>query len=107
MINESMLRQLRAGLKSLKVAEAAQNQMVDQMIEALPEDKKKEAIRLINQAKKGKVDVGEMMNFASDVRDLDKKKFQETVEKAVEKIEQKKKDAAKKKSATKKPKAKS
>ena len=92
MINESMLKQLKTGLKSLKTAEAALDQMTNQMIEQLPGDKKKEASTLISNAKKGKVDVGQMMKFADGVRDIDKEKFQEAVEKGIEKVEQKKKD---------------
>lgn len=105
MSNATMLKQLRTSLRSLNAAQATQKKMVDQLIEALPDDKKKEAIRLINKARKGKVDVGEMMTFASGVRDIDENKLRKDTEKGVEQVAKKKKDV--KASTTRKTKAKS
>lgn len=105
-MNQEILKQLKTSLKGLKTAEAALDQMTNQMIEQLPDDKKAEAVKLISNARKGKVNVGQMMKFADGVRDIDKDKFQEAVEESMEKIEKKKKDM-KAEAVNKKTKAKS
>ena len=97
MSNVDMLRRLKVGLKQLKIAEKAQGDMASQLIAELPEDKKKEANELWNEAKKGKMDVAKFMNFSSGLRDSDKKEFDKNVEEAFDRINTKKaKNEAKK-----------
>jgi len=87
--NKEMLKQLRSSLKVLKKAQSTRDTLVNQLIEQLPENKKQEAIMLINKAKKGKVDTDELLKFAEGVRDIDKKEFEKMVEKAVDKVNNK------------------
>ena len=87
-----MLKQLRVGLKGLDTAQKALGQITNQLIDKLPEDKRKEANALISKAKKGEVDVGELMNFAGSIREVDK----EDLKKNVQRVKKKKKEVSKK-----------
>lgn len=101
-ISSDMLKTLRTSLKSLKEAQKIQDNLVNELVEYLPENKKKEAVALINKARKGKVDASEMMNFAKGVRDINKEEFEKNVKDAISNIDKKKKEV-KKSSAKKKP----
>ena len=69
--------------------------MADELIAELPKDMRGQAVQLINKARKGHVDTAELMKFASNVRDIDKEKFQKNVEEAVERVNKKKREVTK------------
>lgn len=90
-----MVKRLKDSLKSLKIAKEAQNQMANELIDQLPEDKKKEAVALISKAKKGKMDMGELMNFSQGVRDINKKEFDRVVKEGMDRANNKKEEVSK------------
>ena len=92
MIHTAMLNRLKVGLKQLKVAQKAQDNMADQLIGELPKDKMKEANALLNEARKGKMDMSKFMSFASDLRDSDKQEFDKNVEQSIDRINTKKEE---------------
>lgn len=96
MSNSDMLKTLRTSLKSLEEAKKIQDNLVNELIEHLPDDKKKEAVALINKARKGKVDASQMMNFAKGVRDINKEEFEKKVKEAIDNINKKKSSVKKK-----------
>ncbi len=89
MSNEAMLKQLRASLKGLEEAKKVQGKMVGELISQLPEDKRKAANKLVADAKKGKMDINAMMNFAKGVRGLDREEFEKTVKDGADKVKEK------------------
>ena len=92
---EVMLKGLKTSLKGLEKAKKLLGKMTDDLIAELPEDIRPEAVQMISRARKGHVDTAELMNFASNVRDIDKEKFQKDVEEAVERVNAKKKEVEK------------
>ena len=61
---KKMMKQLQTGLKELKKAQGIQEKLTNDLISNLPEDIRKEAIILLNKAKKGKANISEVMDFA-------------------------------------------
>lgn len=85
MNNELMLKQLRTSLKQLEKAKKIQDKILGEQIAKLPEDKRKQANDLLNKARKGNINLGEMMAFTSGIRDIDKEEIEKSVERANEK----------------------
>lgn len=92
MSNAEMLKQLRTSLKALDQAEKVQDKILNDLITKLPDDKRKLANDLISKARKGNVDISEMMAFTSGIRDIDKK----DIKKAVKRANAKKKEVTEK-----------
>ena len=92
---ESMTENLKTSLKALEDAQKLQGTMADDLIEQLPDNMKAEAVRLIGEARNGKVDAAELIKFSSGVRDINKEEFDKTVEAAVERVKQKEKEVSK------------
>lgn len=92
--NARMLKLLQTSLKGLKDAQNVQEQLTNQLIEQLPEDKKAEAVALINKAKKGNVSATDIMNFASGVKDIDQEELEKVAQEGEGKIEKKKEDTS-------------
>lgn len=88
MSNAEMLKQLKTSLKALDTAKKAQYKMVGDLIGKLPDDKKKQANDLIKKARKGTVDMSELMAFAIDIRKAD----QEDLKKSVKRVKKKAKN---------------
>ena len=82
MSNAEMLKQLRTSLKALDQAEKVQDKILNDLITKLPDDKRKLANDLISRARKGNVDMSEMMAFTSGIRDIDKKDIKKSVKRA-------------------------
>ena len=86
--NQAMLKRLRVALKQLDIAKKAQKQMSVQLIDSLPEDKRSEASELFSKAKKGQVDISELMAFAGNISAKDKEELKKNVEKVNDKAEE-------------------
>lgn len=84
---DSMLKQLRTGLREMDKAKAVQDQLVGELISKLPEDKRKEANLLLSKARKGKANINEIMNFAGNMRKEDKEDLKKSVEKVTQKAD--------------------
>lgn len=83
MSNEAMLKQLHLSIKQLHKSEKIMNKVVDENISKLPDDKKKQALNLINKSRQGKhIDLSEMLAFTSGIRDIDKKNIEKSVKRA-------------------------
>lgn len=93
--NAEMLKRLEVGLQQLKIARDMQEDMTNELIGKLPDDKKTEAINLLIKAKKGTLDLSELKNFASNLDDTKKKEFDKAAEDAFERIKKKNEDLAK------------
>ena len=105
MSNIEMLKRLKVGLRQLNIAKKAQDNMADQLIGELPKDKMKEANALLNEARKGKMDISKFMSFASDLRDSDRQEFDKNVEESMDRINTKKEEIRIKKEEAKAKKA--
>lgn len=77
-----MLKQLKSSLKELDRVKKIHSKILDDHIGKLPDDKKKQAIDLVNKARKGKLDLGDMMAFTSDLKPAEKQKVKKTVKRA-------------------------
>ncbi len=82
---KQMLKQLETGVKQMEIAKQAQEHLFGELVSELPADKKAEALGLFSDAKKGKVDMSRFTKFAGDLSKEDK----ETMEKAVQKVDNK------------------
>lgn len=83
-----MLKQLKTGLKQLDIVEKHLDQLSSELIAELPEDKGREASKLLAKAKKGKANVSEFMAFAGNMRKKDKDDLKKNVERFNEKAEE-------------------
>ena len=92
--NARMLKLLKTSLEGLRDAQGVQEQLTNQLIEQLPEDKKAEAVALISKAKKGNVSATDIVNFASGVKDIDQEELAKVAKEGEEKIEKKKQDTS-------------
>lgn len=79
---EDMLKQLETSMIELEKAEKIQSQLMNTAISRMPESKKRHALLLFEKAKKGKVGINEIMNFAGNIPDKDKKDIETTLKKA-------------------------
>lgn len=79
---KEMLRQLRSSLKELDKVKKMHSKVLDDQIGKLPDDKKKQAIDLVKKARNGKLDLGEMMAFTSDLESANKQKINKSVKRA-------------------------
>jgi len=100
--SEAMLRILDDSLKQLKPLVKMQEQITGELISQLPDDKKIEAMSLLGEAKKGKLDMQKLVEFGRTLKDVQNKDFEEKMEKAVDKINKKRAQMSKKKTAKKK-----
>ena len=87
----NMLKQLKIGLKQLGTAKKALDQLSGELINKLPEDKRKEASKLFQKAKTGKMDVNEFLSFAGNMNKKDEQKIKE----GAERVDGKKKEVVK------------
>ena len=86
MSNEAMIKQLHSSVKELDKAKKILNQIVNENIAKLPDDKRKQATDLLNKARKGKhINMSEMMAFTSGIRDIDKDEIKKSVKRANDK----------------------
>ena len=95
MSNIDMRKRLKVGLKQLDIAKKDQQNMANQLIAELSGDKKKEANELLNEARKGKMDIAKFMNFARGLKDSDKQEFDKNVEQSIDRINIKKEEIRK------------
>ena len=79
---ENMLTQLQNSLKELEKTKKIHEQVMNNMINKLPTDKKRSALSLLIKAKKGKVSINEILNFTGKISDKDKKDMEENIKKA-------------------------
>ena len=83
MSQEAMLKQLHSSIKELHKVRKIMDKVVDENIAQLPEDKRKQAINLLNKARKGKhINLSEMMAFTKGVRSIDKEEIKKSVKRA-------------------------
>lgn len=77
-----MLIQLKTSLVELDKAKKIQGQLLNQMINKLPGEKKRAALTLLNKAKKGRVSMDEILDFTGEISDKDKKEMETNLKKA-------------------------
>ena len=77
----AMLKELRSAVKGLAQSKKVMNNILDQQVAQLPEDKRMEAMSLINKARTGKhIPLDEMMSFVRDVGDKEKSDIKKGVD---------------------------
>ena len=82
-----MLEQLSSGLKEMDKANKILDQVTSELVSELPEHKRAEASSLLSRAKKGKIDISELMTFAKDIKQEEKEGMKKSAEKVVSKAE--------------------
>lgn len=96
MSNDDVLKRLRGSLKQLKSTvkqlenfKKIQEKMADDIINKLPEDKRGQYNKLLNDAKNGKCDISNFISFMGDIKDADKEELKKTAEETIDKIDKK------------------
>ena len=79
---EEMLKQLEKSLIELEKTNKIQDQLMSTVISQLPKDKKHSLLLLFEKAKKGKIGINEILNFAGKIPDKDKKDIETILKKA-------------------------
>lgn len=81
-----MMQQLKGSVKQLEKSKKIVASALDDMIAQLPDDKKKQAIRLFKNAQKGQyVNPNEMMAFAGKMSATDEKQVKDAVDRVNDK----------------------
>lgn len=77
---DNILKQLQPVLKQFEISKKALDQISVDLIRKLPSDKRAGANAIMRRARKGKVDVNEIINFAGNMRKEDEESLKKSVE---------------------------
>lgn len=101
--SEAMLNMLGDSMKQMKSLVRMQGELTDELITQLPDDKKKEALLLMSEAKKGKLDMQKLVEFGRTMKGVQNKDFEDKMEETLDRLNKKRAQMSKEKKTKKKP----